>query len=154
VVAEHGERRGTPLGKLRINRPHLIAPAVVMTDEVSGEHDDVRTQRGHSRERLEHVTVGYAGSDVNITDLHERTPCPPRRQSAHRQRPVDDLEPMRLDAPCIQTHRRRGTCGGDAEKTAAACHPRRQEPIFLSAFSLSRKVTPLAIHGAAGSSFR
>ena len=108
----------------------------------------------HARERVEHVAVRDARADVHVADLHERAAGKPRRQSAHRQRAADDLEPVRLDPPRVEADRRRSARRGDAEKPAAAGHCRRQEPIFFSALSLSRKLTPFVIHGAAGSPFR
>ena len=94
--------------------------------EVAGEHDDVRGQRADAIEDADDVVVVDARTDVQIAELHQRAAGQRRRQVGDRQRALDELHPVRLDAPRVeagpggQRHRRSEALPEEAP--AAAVH--------------------------------
>jgi len=76
-------------------------PAVVL-GEVAGERDDVRCQRTDAIEHAEDVVVVDPRPDVQIGELHERAAGQRLREMGDRQHALDELDPVRLDAPRVE----------------------------------------------------
>ena len=58
------------------------------------------------REDVEDVRVVDHRADVQVAELQERKTVERARQVADRQRPADDLQPMRFDAPGVEADSR------------------------------------------------
>ena len=81
---------------------HLLEYAIVIADKVACQHDDVWPESGDALEYAQHVAIVDARTNVNIADLRERLTVEGEWQVADRQRPDDEIEPVRLDAPSVE----------------------------------------------------
>jgi hypothetical protein len=113
VIAENRQRCQAPGRKIAIDGCHLVEDRRRVADEVAGHHHNIRLQRRDLPERVDHIAVVDARPNVKVAQLHQRSPDQRRRQVRDRQRTPDELNPVRLDAPCIQPH-----TGGRGERRA------------------------------------
>ena len=96
-----------PTRRARVDASRVRRHPAVVLGEVAGERDDVGRQRADAIEDAEDVVVVDPRADVQIAELHERAAGQRRRQIGDRQRALDELDPVRLDAPRVEAGRRR-----------------------------------------------
>jgi hypothetical protein len=89
--------------------------------EVAGVHDDIWRKCANTIEGFQKIRIVNLGTDMDIADLRHPCAFPARRQVCDRQSSFDDLQPMGLDAPGIETggDREPGRGGGSLQQSAA-----------------------------------
>ena len=103
VVAEDAEGRQPAARRVRVDAPRVRRHAAIVLGEVAGEDDDVGRQRADAVEDAGDVVVVDARPDVQVAELHEA--CGRRAPAAGcaiGSGALDELDPVRLDAPGVE----------------------------------------------------
>jgi len=107
VVAQNAERATCAQRQRREDALSMFEDTLRFGREVAGVDDELGRERTHTCEALQQIRVGHLRADVQIAQLRHPRALQAGRQVGNRQRPLNDLQPVRLDAPSVETGRQR-----------------------------------------------